>query len=121
MHAEEVFILSGGGHPSYIHAHTPVSIHHTHASGDKLPSGFKRTLTNEDRDWMRRSGRDLERWELRFFERFAMTVSQAWAKLNAQSYGPYDVRNERPVSEFVMTCLRLAREAHVMDTECYGG
>ena len=91
---EEVFTFSSLRRwASILHTCTYTGLNTSHSClRGQASVWFQANLTTEDRNWMRRSGRDLERWELRLSERFAMTVSQAWAKLNAQSYGPYDAR-----------------------------
>ena len=73
---------------------------------------FIHHLTADDRKWIRR-GRGIERWDSLLFNRFKIPTSQAWGKLNAESYSFKDAHDRRPVADFVMNCVRWAREADV--------
>ena len=75
---------------------------------------FIHLLTDDERMELR-GGRGVERWEKKLFQKFKTRSTVAYARLEAERYGPEEVRKDRPVADFVMNVVRWAKEADITD------
>ena len=70
---------------------------------------FTHQLSRQNREWIR-GGKGIKRWHTKLFDKFKTSTTKAL--LDKEGYDQDSVRNGRPIGEYVMTVMRLAKEAN---------